>query len=107
MKWKPKARRRAAQLAVDLNRPNWDSYGAKPIDAESLKRFDALLDTLPDESREWLTVWPMCDGNFSIETDLERLMVDHEGAFAEVDGKQYEGPLAEMPREMLGRFFVL
>jgi len=34
-------------------------------------------------------------------------MVDHEGAFAEVDGKQYEGPLAEMPREMLAHFFDL
>lgn len=107
MIWKPAAMKRARELAAELNRPNWDSYGAKPIDAASLERFGVLLDSLPNESRERLTVWPVNDGNFSIDADLERLMIDHEGAFAEVDGKQYEGPLAGMPREMLGRFFEL
>lgn len=107
MKWKPQARRRAQELHAELNRPNWDSYGARPIDAGSLERFEAILATLPDEARERLMVFPTSGGNLSIDTMRDEFMIDAEGAYAEVDGEEYEGPLAEMPREMLARFFVL
>lgn len=107
MKWKPAAMKRALELAAELNRPNWDSYGAKPITPESVARFESLLSTLPDERVEGERpfIGPMNDGNLSIE--FLDIIVDHEGAWAMVDGKEYEGPLSEMPRETLGAFFVL
>lgn len=107
MKWKPAAMKRAQKLAAELNRPNWDSYGAKPITPESVARFELFLSTLPDERVEGERpfIGPMNDGNLSIE--FLDFIADHESAWAMVDGKEYEGPLAEMPREMLGRFFVL
>ena len=107
MIWKPAAMKRARELAAELNRPNWDSYGAKPITPESVERFEVLLSTLPDHrvKGEMPFIGPMVDGNIGIE--FRNLIVDHEGAFAEVDGKEYEGPLSDMPREMLAEFFEI
>jgi hypothetical protein len=49
--------------------PNWDSYGAKPIDPRAVDRAILMLDSLPGD---WHPV-PMSDGGVQLEL--------HEGGF--------------------------
>lgn len=50
---------------LKLLQPDWDSYGAPPIDLGAIERGKQLIATLPDWG--WQIV-PVCDGGIQIES---------------------------------------
>lgn len=105
-----RATKRQVEHLLALRRPDWDSYGARPVNPDALDRATRLVHSLVEHEVAVPRLYPLSDGGVRLEWASQdgEIWIDLPTAddatyyfINQKTGDEREGPLVDAPLELL------